>query len=142
MARKHEEEKEEKSKPAERPRFFGKAKIGGGGESKQTTGTNIQYDFGVKFAGQNKDKNEKDGGKREKRDDGHKDEPEVRKDKRRINQDKGRFGAKDQGLDDQDLEDGFEVVNDRNQKRRQQRVQARTLDEDGEQQRDEAPKAS
>jgi len=133
-SRKFEEEKE-KDKPAERPRFFGKAKIGGGGESKQTTGQNIQYDFGVKFAGQNKDKGIADGGKKSQDRKDEKDQGmEVRKDKRRINQDKGRFGAKDQGLDDQELEEGFEVVNDRNQKRRQHRVMARTRDEDGEQQ--------
>lgn len=70
--KKHEEEKEKESKPAERPRFFGKAKIGGGGaEAKQMTGTNITYDFGVKFAGQNKDKpNDTDGnkGKSERKD--------------------------------------------------------------------------
>lgn len=99
--KKFEEEKEKESKPAERPRFFGKAKIGGGGaENKQNTGTNITYDFGVKFASQNKDDKPKntDGKKdnRERKDDS-KAEPEVRKDKRRINQnqDKNRFGAKD-----------------------------------------------
>lgn len=90
-SKKFEEEKEKESKPAERPRFFGKAKIGGGGDqNKQNTGTNIQYDFGVKFASQNKDKDkpkEQDGKKSnlERKEDSQQ-APEVRKDKRRINQ--------------------------------------------------------
>ena len=62
--KKFEEEKEEKSKPAERPRFFGKAKIGGG-EKKEDLGTNIQYDFGVKFANKDKDKPANADGKKE-----------------------------------------------------------------------------
>ena len=86
-----EEEKQEEKKPAERPRFFGKAKIGGG-EAKQNTGTNIAYDFGVKYKSEHTDSKKPQD--KEKKDDGN--TTEVRKDKRRINQDKGaRFGQRD-----------------------------------------------
>lgn len=44
-----EEEKSIEIKPSgQRPRFTGKAKIGGGASTEQT-GPNIQYDFGVKY---------------------------------------------------------------------------------------------
>jgi len=87
--KKFEEEKEEK-KPAERPKFFGKAKIGGGEQNKETTGQNITYDFGVKYKTENKDGDRKNYDKKDE------NSTEVRKDKRRINNEKGqRFGAKD-----------------------------------------------
>ena len=111
---KNEEEKQEEKKPAERPRFFGKAKIGGG-EQKQMTGTNIAYDFGVKYKSEHTDgKKPQD---REKKDEGN--TIEVRKDKRRTNQDKGAsFKERKEGLDQDDLDDGFEIVRDPNAKRR------------------------
>ena len=86
----------------------------------------------MKYKSENKDGDRKNHDKKDE------NSTEVRKDKRRINQEKGqRFGAKDQGLDDQDIDEGFEIVKDKNKARRQHRVEARTRDEDGEQKKDD-----
>lgn len=87
----------------------------------------MQYDFGVKYKTNGPDdgrKGQQDG----KKGDGGDGHTEVRKDKRKINQ--GRFGGKDAALDDQDLDEGFEIVKDPNQKRRQQRATNRNRDDD------------
>lgn len=128
-SRKQEEEKSSmdfKSASGRRPTFTGKAKIGGGASTEQTGPT---YDFGVKYKTIAPD-DAKKGSQEGKNADAGEGQTEVRKDKRKINQEKTRFGAKDVALDDQDLDEGFEIVKDPNAKRRQQRANRTREDDD------------
>ena len=105
--------------------FTGKAKIGGGSTAEQT-GPNIQYDFGVKYKTAAGPEDAKKGPQDKKTEGG---QTEIRKDKRKIHQDKGRFGN-NAPLEDQDLDEGFEIVRDPNVKRRQQRMNRNREEED------------
>lgn len=62
----------------------------------------------------------------------------VKKEKRKIKNEGNRFDKKEQqALVEEDIDEGFEIVRDKNQHRRQQRVIARTEDKDGEQKRND-----
>lgn len=132
------EEEKEKEKPKGPPKFFNANKGKNvGANNTPSTGQNIMYDFGVKYKSDNPE-----GGKKplDKKEDGQ-NTTEVRKDKRRINQDKGRFDEKPQGLDN-DSDDGFEIVRNPNQKRRQQRQfnRAQDLDSGLQRREDDGPR--
>lgn len=117
--KRQEEEKEKEKEPmfkstGVRPTFTGRVKIGGG-DTKQSTGSNTLYSMEMKYKPENaegaktgEEKNKFDG-----------QTTEVRKDKRRINQDRKTFDQ-DKAFNDQDLEDeGFKMTVDRNVIRRQ-----------------------
>lgn len=86
--RKEEEKSAEFKTTGRRPMFTGKAKIGGGSTAEQT-GPNIQYDFGVKYKTAAGPEDAKKGPQDKNTEGG---QTEIRKDKRKIHQDKGRFG--------------------------------------------------
>lgn len=113
------EEEKEKEKPKGPPKFFNanKGKNVGANNNTPITGQNTMYDFGVKYKSEIPEGAKKPS---ERKEDGQFTNTEVRKDKRRINQDKGRFDEKTQGIDN-DSDDGFEIVRNPNQKRQQRR---------------------
>lgn len=86
--RKEEEKSAEFKTTGRRPMFTGKAKIGGVSTAEQT-GPNIQYDFGVKYKTAAGPEDAKKGPQDKNTEGG---QTEIRKDKRKIHQDKGRFG--------------------------------------------------
>ena len=127
---------EEKSNAGEmkmnfkRPMFTGKAKIGGGATSStEQTGPNVQYDFGVKYKTQNTDDSKKGDRKPEGEDNAAGANDVVKKDKRHTKQGRN-FNREAVALDDQDLDDGFEMVTNKTQTRRNNQRAQRNRDED------------
>jgi len=120
-----EEEKQPQRAPGVKPTFRGKANLTrtGGGQDEENAGVVTNYGFNVALRGPREEKGEegKEGG-----------EGAARREQRR-NRDKGQpFGAAQRNDDD---DDGFEVVQDKDLKRRQLRANNRAQhdsDSDGE----------
>jgi hypothetical protein len=115
---------EEKSNTGEikmsgkRPMFHGKAKIGGGATSStEQTGSNIQYDFGVKYKTQNTDDSKKGDRKTEGDDKTTGANDVVKKDKRHTKQGRN-FNKEPVILDENEVDDGFTVVTNKTESRR------------------------
>lgn len=105
-AKKKDEEEKVIEKPKGPPKFFN-ANKGKNVANKNTpiTGENRMYDFGVKYKSDNPEGVKKVQDKKEEG-----GMTEVRKDKRRIREEKTRFEDKPQGLDEGADDEGFEIV--------------------------------